>query len=207
MKKKKVLEWVQRSSKEPWDSKNKDGRLPNRLQLDPSSTSPAQQYQKQEPIYADLDSSNGRLDQEGLKNRNPGSLPNQSLVPEGRSGMARDQRNRMEPRQRVATVAGSKVDTYPAVSQRQYPPPARQHAGAHGIGGREVQGSAGRANIGHAAGVHGTGGREVWGSTGQPKMAGAQGRGGREVQGSTGQPLSASMPAAKFGKDYYVLDV
>lgn len=162
-----MMDWIQKSSNEAFDRGNraKAGQDQSRLLLDPVSHLPAQHYQKQEPIYATADDvedpANVVLGVDG--GRSSGSMPNQSWVPEWRSGTA-DQRYRMEPRQRGATVSGSRTEP---VSQRQYPPPSRQN------------------------------------------HTGAQGRGaGGEVQGSAGQPnLSTSYPTARFGKDYYILDV
>lgn len=164
----KVMDWIQKSSNEAWDRENrtKSGRDPARLKLDPGSNLPTQRYQKQEPIYASADdvdeSTNVVPSADSGRNRSSGSLPNQSWVPEWRPGSA-DQRYRMEPRPRVATVSGTRMEPVP---QRQYPPTSRQN------------------------------------------NMGVQGRAGGEVQGPAGQPnLPANYPTARFGKDYYVLDV
>lgn len=179
MRKKKVMEWIQKSSNEAWDRENrrKEGKDPTRLKLDPVSHLPAQAYMKQEPIYADLDSASPvPPTEDSVLSRASGSLPNQSWVPEMRSGTAdlryrMEPRHRMEPRPRGATVTGSKMQPFPASSQRQYPQPSRQNPGVQGRGGREVQGS-----------------------TGQPNLA-------------AHPNLAASYPTAKFEKDYYILDV
>lgn len=148
MKKKKVMDWIQRSSNEAWDRENrvKSGKDPRQLQLDPDSHLPAQQYQKQEPIYATADEhhlANVVPNTGSGRNRSSGSVPNQSWVPEWRSG-ATEQRYRTEPRHRVATVGGgSRIEP---VSQRQYPTTSSQqnHLGTQG---KDGQTSSGQPNL------------------------------------------------------------
>lgn len=184
MRKKKVMDWIQKTRIQSWERENmrKEDSDPSKLQMDPVSHLPAQPYMKQEPIYADVDAG-PHLD--STRKQKSDSLPR---GPEWRGGVA-DQRYRAEPvRQRGATVTGSKMEHFPTVAQRQYPTPSWQSAAAQGRGGREagqgVQLGRGVREVQRYAGQGAQGrGREVWGSAGH----GAQGRGVRGIQGSTGQ--------------------
>ena len=184
MRKKKVMDWIQKTSIQSWERENtvKSDKDPRKLQLDPGSHLPVQPYLKQEPIYATADDIDTVPEPDGARKQTYDSLPSENRVPEWRAG-ATDQRYRAEPRQRGATVSGSKMEHYPT---RQYPTPSWQSAAAQGRGGREagqgVQGSGVRGYAGQ--GAQGRGGREVQGSAG----LGAHGRGGRGIQlGPAGQ--------------------
>ena len=233
MRKKKVMDWIQKTSIQSWERENtvKSAKDPRKLQLDAGSHLPAHPYMKQEPIYATSDDIDTVPEPDGARKQTSDSLPSENRVPEWREG-AMDQRYRAEPRQRGATVSGSKNE----VLSDQAVPYRRGYTGqgAQGRGGREVQGSAVQGSAGQVA--HGRGGRgiqlgpeprvrEVWGSGGQEgqrrgrgeiqgpagqgswgySAQGVQRREGREIQGD-GDHSSASEPnlsaTARFEKDY-----
>ena len=139
-----------------------------------------------------------------------GSLPAQSFAQEWRtgSGMNSPRQYRVDPRQRAVTVSGgARMEL--VSRQRHYPPPARQNSNpTQNRGGWGVQGSEGVRNVGVAP--QGRGMREVKGPVAPGGGVAPAGRGDWGVQGPSVQQQNidpSHYPTAKFGKDYYVLDV
>jgi hypothetical protein len=237
MRKKKVMDWIQKTNVASWDRENRTNDVsdPRVLKLDPVSHLPTQPYLKQEPVYAtadDPDSASPAPESDSVRRQASDSMPNERV--------------RTELRQRGATVSGA-MQHYPATSHGRYPMPYQQNSGAHvgkefhtskgvqrsGSAGqavrnpqghatqrREFQSSTGQWHQGSRGGKtfqNSTGGRSFQGSVGP----GNQGRGerdfyvstgegenGRKIQGSGAQPNpTPNYPTARFEKDYYVLDV
>lgn len=156
LRKRKVMDWIQRSNTEAWERENtkKEDGDPAKLKLDPGSNVPSQPYQKQLPIYATLNDPDpttvsepvpvpgpepapvpvlepastvsGRI----VRNRTSDSVPSQSQSSrEWRAGGERQ--FGMESRQRAVTVSGGKVEPMvpPGLPQRRYPMPPRHNTG------------------------------------------------------------------------------
>ena len=173
VRKRKVLDWIQRSSNEAWEKENskKENDDQSRLKLDPMTHLPSKQYSRQVPIYATADNPDFAAESGNHpRSRTIGSASTQRYNLESNRGMGElntgmgNQRYRTDPWQRVASDSRAHH-----MEQRQYPPRT-----THSLG-------AGQARVG---------------SAGRQRPPPPQQNAG-----------PVSYPSAKFGKDYYVLDV
>ena len=253
MRKKQVVEWIQRSNQQAWDRENqaKADKDTRKLRFDTSTHLPSRPYQKQEPIYASADEpaadiNPGGRDTSWASSRVQPELPDRNRANQGghfgsrmdpphqdRTGVEPDSRERRRPelesrertrtepsrahwegesRDRSRMEQGSRRERNWSSSSNPQGQ-GRVPVGDWGAGRQDHRyGMDGRARVATVSGSYPASSSQFRYPAPAQHVGGAPSRGGvrppQGIAGVTQQSIDpANYPKAKFGKDYYVLDV